>query len=192
MRETRKSRAVGMMRSPRNHGRWTVADATPITADSATLPVIRAAGFEARVNAFVVGQTRRAMPQSNLAGQTADRDRSPGCPGAAADLWYLSLVGAHGQSTTLRALWANLVSNRAHSVWLEGVGSVALGQHRLDLAQLGYPIHWTYRQGVVAPGREVQGILEPDALTCYDPLLAPQTIRRRDRGAAGPPGTAGK
>ena len=169
------------MRSQRNHGRWTAADATPITAEGATLPVIRAAGFEARVNAFVVGQTRRTVPQSNSAGQTADRDRSPGCPGAAADLWYLSLVGARGQGTTLRALWANLVSNRAHSVWLEGVGSVALGQHRLDLAQLGYPIHWTYRQGVVAPGREVQGILEADALTCYDPLLVPQMGRRRDR-----------
>ena len=173
------------MRSQRNHGRWTAADATPITAEGATLPVIRAAGFEARVNAFVVGQTRRTVPQSNSAGQTADRDRSPGCPGAAADLWYLSLVGARGQGTTLRALWANLVSNRAHSVWLEGVGSVALGQHRLDLAQLGYPIHWTYRQGVVAPGREMQGILEADALTCYDPLLVPQTGRRRDRTRGG-------
>lgn len=180
------------MRSQRNHGRWTSADATPITADGATLPVIRAAGFEVRVNAFVVGQTRRAVPQSNSAGQTADRDLSPGCPGAAADLWYLSLVGARGQSTTLRALWANLVSNRAHSVWLEGVGSVALGQHRLDLAQLGYPIHWTYRQGVVAPGREVQGILEADALTCYDPLLVPQTGRRRDRTRGGGHSSADK
>lgn len=184
--------AVDTMRSQPNHGRWTSADATPITAEGATLPVIRAAGFEARVNAYVVGQTRRALPQPNSAGQAADRDRSPGCPGAATDLWYLSLVGARGQSTTLRALWANLVSNRAHFVWLEGVGSVALGQHRLDLAQLGYPIHWTYRQGVVGPGREVQGILEADALTCYDPLLVPQTGRRRDRTRGGGHSSADK
>jgi len=198
----------------RSRGKWSGAEAAPITAEGATLPVIRAAGFEVRVNAFVVGETRRATgghssgpyapPASPAPGsappphapyavsgasgpnQSTARDRSPGCLGATTDLWYLSLTGARGQGTTLRALWANLVSNRARSVWLEGVGSVALGQHRLDLAQLGYPIHWTFRQGVVGPGREMQGVLEADALTCYDPLLAP-TDTRRSRERTAPP-----
>lgn len=200
----------------RSRGTWSGAEAAPITAEGATLPVIRAAGFEVRVNAFVVGETRRATgghpsgpnalstspapgsappphalyTVSGASGpnQSAAHDRSPGCPGVTTDLWYLSLTGARGQGTTLRALWANLVSNRARSVWLEGVGSVALGQHRLDLAQLGYPIHWTFRQGVVGPGREMQGVLEADALTCYDPLLAPTDTRRSRERTAPPPG----
>lgn len=233
-RLTRLTRLIGRTaRHMRSRGRWMGADAgaAPITAEGATLPVIRAAGFEARVNAYIVGETRRAAgastyPYSSAASpvspaspsaapphavhavsgpsgqnQSTERDKSPGCQGAAADLWYLSLVGARGQGTTLRALWANLVSNRARSVWLEGVGSVALGQHRLDLAQLGYPIHWNYRQAVVTPGREIQGILEADALTCYDPLLMPETTRRRGRpagdatsanGVSGPAGRTGK
>lgn len=200
----------------RSRAKWSGAEAAPITAEGATLPVIRAAGFEVRVNAFVVGETRRATgghpsgsyapPASPAPGsappphapytlsgapgpnQSTAHDRSPGCPGVTTDLWYLSLTGARGQGTTLRALWANLVSNRARGVWLEGVGSVALGQHRLDLAQLGYPIHWTFRQGVVGPGREMQGVLEADALTCYDPLLAPTDTRRSRERTASPSG----
>ncbi len=177
---------------PRRGGGRSAIEATPITADGTTLPVIRAAGFEVRVNAYAVGQIRRPgrptasypgaphAPRTESQEETASRG-SPGCVGGVTDLWYLSLVGARGHGTTMRALWANLVSNRAHGVWLEGVGSVALGHHRLDLAQLGYPIHWTYRQAVVPPGRDVQGVLEADALTCYDPLLAPNTAGRRSR-----------
>ncbi len=178
----------------RRGGRGNAIEANPITADGATLPVIRAAGFEVHVNAYAVGQIRRpgrpaASPRGTPYGpaaqsqeETASRG-SPGCVGGVTDLWYLSLVGARGHGTTMRALWANLVSNRAHGVWLEGVGSVALGHHRLDLARLGYPIHWTYRQAVVPPGRDVQGVLEADALTCYDPLLAPDTAGRRGRAS---------
>jgi len=167
--------------------------------EGATLPRLRAAGFEARVNAYVVGRTERmlrhasaapndrpasreASPQANSPATTL----SPGCANGVTDLWYLSLVAPRGQGTTLRALWANLVSNRDRSVWLEGVGSVALGQHRLDLTTLGYPIHWTYRQALIPPSRDVQSVLEADALTCYDPLLVPPTSSRRQRASNQP------
>jgi hypothetical protein len=169
------------------------AEQTPraITAEGATLPVIRAAGFEARVNAYVVGRTERSIartPAHNGPTGTAPADstayaRSPGCSGGATDLWYLSLVAPRGHGTTLRAIWANLVGNTHHAVWLEGVGMVALGHQRLDLSgssgsgSLGYPLHWTYRQAVIPPSRDVQGVLECDLLTCYDPLLAPAVTR---------------
>ncbi|MEO7075868.1 MAG: hypothetical protein ABI068_11255, partial [Ktedonobacterales bacterium] len=163
-------------------------------AEGATLPRLRAAGFEARVNAYVVGRTERMQRQApatsnnQLANTGAPPQTtppvttlSPGCANGVTDLWYLSLVAPRGQGTTLRALWANLVSNRDRSVWLEGVGGVALGQHRLDLTALGYPIHWTYRQAVIPPSRDVQSVLEADTLTGYDPLLAPPTTSRRQR-----------
>lgn len=170
-----------------------------ITADGATLPVIRAAGFEARVNAYVVGATdrlRRHIPVSPIAQQATPptpSPASPGCQGGATDLWYLSLVAPRGHGTTLRAIWANLVGNTHHAVWLEGVGTVALGHQRLDLSGsasgsggLGYSIHWTYRQAPVPPSRDVQAVLESDLLTCYDPLLAPVVTRapRTARGTA--------
>ncbi|HEX8729344.1 MAG TPA: hypothetical protein VF739_12010 [Ktedonobacterales bacterium] len=154
-----------------------------ITAEGATLPVIRAAGFEARVNAYIVGRTERvarAGPRQISGGELPITSRSPGCVGGATDLWYLSLVAPRGHGTTLRAIWANLVGNTHHAVWLEGVGMVALGQQRLDLsgpAGLGYALHWTYRQAVVAPRWDVQAVLESDLLTCYDPLLAPVVTR---------------
>lgn len=174
------------------------ASSGPIIAENATLPALRAAGFEVRVNAYVVGRTHRVAPpqmsQSNLQSHqtepaaAAERDRSPGCQGGVTDLWYLSLVGARGQGTSLRAVWANLVSNHSRAVWLEGVGSVTLGHSRLDLAGLGYPIHWTYRQAVIPPSRDVQGVLESDALTCHDPLLVPHQSRSHSRRPAA--GTA--
>lgn len=167
----------------------------PIVAEGATLPTIRAAGFEIRVNAYVVGRTRRiagtGLGGSDLAPGVG-HGRSPGCQGGITDLWYLSLVGARGQGTTLRAIWANLVSNHNRSVWLEGIGSVTLGHNRLDLTGLGYPIHWTYRQGVIPPSRDVQGVLESDLLTCHDPLLVPDASRRRSRRSAGKQKDAGR
>ncbi|HEX2348425.1 MAG TPA: hypothetical protein VHI51_08320 [Ktedonobacterales bacterium] len=161
-----------------------------ITAEGATLPVIRAAGFEARVNAYIVGATEHARRQTPGSGNAVPASRSPDCSGGATDLWYLSLVAPRGHGTTLRAIWANLVSNTHHAVWLEGVGMVALGHQRLDFsgsAGLGYPIHWTYRQAVVPPSREVQAVLESDLLTCYDPLLAP-VVTRAPRTPRGKPG----
>lgn len=181
---------------PSFHPSGSLAASGLITVEGSTLPVIRAAGFEVRVNAYVVGRTRRvatspSVATSNLrsngsdsAGPSTaadDRDRSPGCQGGVTDLWYLSLVGAHGQGTSLRALWANLVSNHNRAVWLEGIGSVTLGHNRLDLGGLGYPIHWSYRQTVLPPSRDVHGVLESDLLTCYDPLLAPASSRRSPR-----------
>lgn len=166
----------------------------PIVAEGATLPTIRAAGFEIRANAYVVGRTRRiaggssasSTASSRAMGVTGDRyDRSPGCQGGVTDVWYLSLVGARGQGTSLRAVWANLVSNHNRAVWLEGIGSVTLGHNRFDLTNLGYPIHWTYRQAVIPPSRDVQGVLESDLLTCHDPLLVPNASRGRTRRAAG-------
>lgn len=178
---------------PRHWGTGQGVSSAPITAEGATLPTLRAAGFEACVNAYVVGRTQRvvtahergvlsrAEPGSSPLSGARQEALSPGCAGGVTDLWYLSLVGPHGQGTTMRALWANLVSNRERSVWLEGVGSVALGGHRLDLKELGYPIHWTFRQSLIPPSRDTHGVLEADALTCYDPLLIPDTQRRRDR-----------
>ncbi|HZC06235.1 MAG TPA: hypothetical protein VE338_11410 [Ktedonobacterales bacterium] len=178
---------------PLHRGTSYGVSSAPITAEGATLPTLRAAGFEARVNAYVVGRTQRvvtahergvlsrAEPGSSLLTGARQETLSPGCAGGVTDLWYLSLVGPHGQGTTMRALWANLVSNRDRSVWLEGVGSVALGGHRLDLKELGYPIHWTFRQSLIPPSRDTHGVLEADALTCYDPLLIPDTRHRRDR-----------
>lgn len=179
---------------------------TAITAEGATLPVIRAAGFEARVNAYVVGRTERTERIQRMTGtqaytgqhgipsaESVSSGRSPGCSGGATDLWYLSLVAPRGHGTTLRAIWANLVGTTHHAVWLEGVGMVALGHQRLGLSGpsgsggLGYPLHWTYRQAVIPPGRDVQGVLESDLLTCYDPLLAPVASRaqRTARGNTG-------
>ncbi len=178
---------------------------TAITAEGATLPVIRAAGFEARVNAYVVGRTERIQRMTRTqayneqrgtpSAESASSGRSPGCSGGATDLWYLSLVAPRGHGTTLRAIWANLVGTTHHAVWLEGVGMVALGHQRLDLSGssgsggLGYPLHWTYRQGVIPPSRDVQGVLESDLLTCYDPLLAPVVTRasRQSRAGRGKP-----
>ena len=174
-----------------------------ITAEGATLPVIRAAGFEARVNAYVLGATERLRrrapvlppsPTSPVTQGATLASNSPGCAGGATDLWYLSLVAPRGHGTTLRAIWANLVGNTHHAVWLEGVGMVALGHQRLDLngstsdtGGLGYPIHWTYRQVSVPPSRAVQAVLESDLLTCYDPLLIPAVTRapRTARGNVG-------
>lgn len=192
------------MPSPRYSSSPQAQASGPIMAEGATLPRLRAAGFEARVNAYVVGRTERMQRHSAVTshGQSSNAGPSPltypsayhapasppspGCANGVTDLWYLSLVAPRGQGTTLRALWANLVSNRERSVWLEGVGSVALGHHRLDLTTLGYPIHWTYRQALIPPSRDVQSVLEADTLTCYDPLLAPPPSPRRQRASNQP------
>ena len=164
----------------------------PITAEGATLPVLRAAGFEARVNAYVIGRTQRVvtahergvlrieeMDSSTLSGARHEA-LSPGCAGGATGPLVPLVGGSARAGDNHAALWANLVSNRDHSVWLEGVGSVALGGHRLHLKDLGYPIHWTFRQSLIPPSRDTHGVLEADALTCYDPLLIPDAQRRRD------------
>ncbi len=129
-----------------------------VYTEGATLPTISAAGFSARVNAYIVGQ----------AGSCADGET---------DLWYLSLVGAHGQEASLRALWANLVSNRPHRGYssdaprLSDIGRIALGHTRKDLlpSVLGWRIHWNWHLETVPPGRDKHAILEPDLLTCHDP-----------------------
>ena len=131
-----------------------------VYAEDVTLPTLSASGFSARVNAYVVGH----------AGACADGET---------DLWYLSLVGAHGQEATLRALWANLVSNRPHRGYssdaprLGEVGRVALGHTRKDSLPtvLGWRIHWNWRMERVPPGRDNHAVLESDMLTCHDPGL---------------------
>jgi hypothetical protein len=144
-----------------------------VYAEGATLPTISAAGFSARVSAYVIGQ-------------------SGSCEDGETDLWYLSLVGAHGQEASLRALWANLVSNRPHRGYssdaprLTDVGRVALAHARKDLlpAVLGWRIHWNWHMETVAPGRDKHAILEPDLLTCYDPAalrdLPAMTVQELD------------
>lgn len=142
--------------------------------ENATLPVISAAGFAARVNCYVVGGAHTCVD-----GET--------------DLWYVSLVGQYGQAATLRAIVANAVvlkESRSRAIVesprLQGVGLVALGHHRKDLCgviaqeeeeqrqllrPLHWRMHWTYFQENVAGGRDIHGILESPELTYWDPVL---------------------
>jgi hypothetical protein len=150
---------------------------TPIVLPDSTLPTISAAGFSSRVNAYVVGRTGHFMPRGTP-------PTSPGCDFGEADLWFLSLVAPRGSATSLRAIWANLVSRHPRTVWLEdaskpggGGAGVLLGQHRRDLSALGWRPHFRWRQGVIGASRELHALLEPLELTCWDPQLGQTTER---------------
>src|SRR5260221_161588 len=105
--------------------------------------------FTAYVNAYVVSEHRQWMKQGFHNWYS---------------LWYLSLVAARGQGTTLQALYSALVNNSPKEISLEGIGNVALGNKREDLIDAGYSTHWNYEQAeIVLPGggRALHGILEP-------------------------------
>jgi hypothetical protein len=149
----------------------------PVVLPDSTLPTISAAGFSARVNAYVVGRTGHFVPRGTP-------PTSPGCAFGEADLWFLSLVAPRGSATSLRAIWANLVSRHPRTVWLEdtrkpggGGAGVLLGHHRRDLGGLGWRSHFRWRQGVIGASRDLHALLEPLELTCWDPQLG-QAIER--------------
>jgi hypothetical protein len=154
---------------------------TPITLPDSTLPTIGAAGFSARVNAYVVGRTGHFVPRGMP-------PTSPGCAFGEADLWFLSLLAPRGSATSLRAIWANLVSRHPRTIWLEdaskpngGGAGVLLGQHRRDLGALGWRPHFRWRQGVIGASRELHALLEPLELTCWDSQLGQATERISDK-----------
>jgi hypothetical protein len=147
------------------------AEPTPVILPDSTLPTISAAGFSARVNAYVVGRTGHFVPRGTP-------PTSPACVFGETDLWYLSLVAPRGSATSLRAIWANLVSRHPRTIWLEdaskpggGGSGVLLGHHRRDLSALGCLPHFRWRQGVIGASRELHALLEPPELTCWDGQL---------------------
>jgi hypothetical protein len=159
-------------------------DPTPVMLTDSTLPTISAAGFSARVNAYVVGRTFRFVPRGTP-------PTSPGCAFGETDLWYLSLVAPRGSATSLRAIWANLVSRHPRTIWLEdaskpggGGTGVLLGHHRRDLGALGWRPHFRWRQGVIGASRELHALLEPLELTCWDPQPGQVNERASDKQEA--------
>jgi hypothetical protein len=149
-----------------------------------TLPTISAAGFSARVNVYVVGRTGHFVSPGTP-------PTSPACTFGETDLWYLSLVAPRGSATSLRAIWANLVSRHPRSIWLEdaskpggGGSGVLLGHHRRDLSALGWRPHFRWRQGVIGASRELHALLEPLELTCWDPQLGQASERTSDKKEA--------
>ena len=126
-------------------------------------------GMHAYVTAYVVGTKRELM--------TDGQARVP--------LYYLSMIGASGQGTTLRGLFASLASQRLGDGLLDGVGSVALAHHQHHLAALGR-WHWQYDQVVLPAGAGLHGILESPFLTCSDPVQGQMAGKaRRSRSTAG-------
>jgi hypothetical protein len=126
-------------------------------------------GMHAYVTAYVVGTKRELMAD----GQ------------ARVPLYYLSMIGASGQGTTLRGLFASLASQRLSDGLLDGVGKVALAHHQQPLASLGR-WHWQYDQVVLPAGAGLHGILESPSLTCYDPVQGQMAGKaRRSRSTVG-------
>ena len=157
----------------------------PATPECTQLPrlSLRIGGsdsFSAYVSEAVVSKTPHEMAV-----------RGRGCLYA---LYHASLVAAAGQNSALQALYAGLVNNPPATLYLEGVGEVMLFSHRLDLVEQGYSdLHWTYRQQRVTlpPAtagtkaiRALQGVLECEAATHFDPLAAEQQALR-SRGNEG-------
>jgi hypothetical protein len=171
-------------------------------AEQSTLPQLQlrdrkgALQCSAYVNAFAVTSQPGWYARPNGNG----RSRA-----LASGLWYLSLLGAPGTGTTLQALYGGATENNvSHTLYLEGVGEVALGNQREDLIAQGYATHWNYLQQpvVLAPPvgdgvqqsvethpkalRGVHGILEPRQMTVADPLRAALSApRRRARQGKG-------
>ena len=153
------------------------------TESQPTLPMLTVKqkgqdGMHAYVTAYVVGTKRELMTDGTA--------RIP--------LYYLSIIGASGQGTTLRGIFASLASQRLGDGTLDGVGTVALAHHQSSLASSGR-WHWQYDQVVLPAGAGLHGILESPQLTCYDPLqgqMAGKSRQSRPKAAHGqPPRSAG-
>ncbi len=147
------------------------------------------------VNAFAVTREQGWYSRPNGSGRS--RSQAHG-------LWYLSLLGEPGTGTTLQAIYGGATENNAaHTLYLEGIGEVVLGNHHEELVSRGYATHWNYIQQplLIAPPagafsstgdgqegdghskpraiRAIHGILEPRQLTVVDPLRASLTAPRR-------------
>jgi len=187
-----------------------MTDQTPLSvafAEQTTLPQLQlldkkgVVQCSAYVNAFAVTRQEAWYARPNGNGKSRSQARG---------LWYLSLVGEPGTGTTLQALYGGATENSAaHSLSLDGIGAVVLGNHREDLVKQGYATHWNYSQQPLTvqppalpmspislltseepepaqseparprPIRGIHGILEPRQLTVADPLRAMLTAPRR-------------
>lgn len=126
-------------------------------------------GMRAYVTTYVVG-TKHELMTDGVA-------RVP--------LYYLSVIGMRGQSTTLRGLFASLAAQRLCEGSLDGVGVVALAHHQQEFASHGR-LHWQFEQVALPAGAGLHALLEAPLLTCYDPLQG-QTVRQtRSRHARLP------
>ena len=137
------------------------------TAAASSLPVLQVNGgkgkaFQAYVVAYVVGTTRSPM--------TSGQWLRP--------LYYVSLIAAKGQGTTLQGLWATLVGSSR--LWLSDVGQVALASQQASLAE--QECRWHSTQRVLDTGH-LHVVIEP-SFTCYDPTLLPVTRRRSSKREA--------
>ena len=144
------------------------------------------------VNAFAVTSQQDEYIRPNGSGKQTV---------SAHGLWYISLLGAPGTGTTLQAIYAGAVENNtSHTLYLEGVGKVVLGNQRETLINQGYATHWNYHHqpftvsrgalGENNPVRSMGGIhlvLEPRQVSVADPQRAALVEkRRRIKGAKGP------
>lgn len=170
-------------------------------AEQATLPQVQLRDKKgtiqcsAYVNAFAVTHQKTWYARPNGSGKSRRQARG---------LWYLSLLGEPGTGTTLQALYGGATENNAaHTLYLEGIGEVVLGNHREDLVDQGYGTHWNYTQQplVITPHswslpatekeqsqderpkrraiRGIHGLLEPRQMTVADPLRATLAAPRR-------------
>jgi hypothetical protein len=145
-------------------------DPTSLPHDDApaasSLPVLQVNGgkgkaFQAYVVAYVVGTTRSPM--------TSGQWLRP--------LYYVSLIAAKGQGTTLQGLWATLVGQQSSRLWLSDVGQVALASQQASLAEQECSWHSTQR---VLDNGHLHVVIEP-SFTCYDPTLLPGSRRRSSK-----------
>lgn len=177
-------------------------------AEQATLPQMQlrdkkgSMQCSAYVNAFAVTRQKAWYARPNGSGKS--RCQAHG-------LWYLSLLGEPGTGTTIQALYGGATENNAaHTLYLEGIGEVVLGNHREDLVSQGYGTHWHYHQQPLTiappappssplenaqrngerprskPIRGIHGLLEPRQMTVADPhratLAAPRKRAKKGKG----------
>jgi hypothetical protein len=147
-------------------------DPTSLPHDDApaasSLPVLQVNGgkgkaFQAYVVAYVVGSARSPMSS----GQWVT------------PLYYVSLIAAKGQGTTLQGLWATLVGQPSPRLWLSDVGQVALASQQASLAEQECSWHSTQR---VLDNGSLHLVIEP-SFTHSDPTVLPVSRRRNKRQA---------
>lgn len=149
----------------------TMSAPTTLLTDSA-LPLINAAGAKVNVNAYVCGKTYSYC-------RPGTRAPSPGCVNQEADLWYVSLEAPRGASTSLRAVWANLVAHPARSLIVEDpfkpngtVVPVMLGRNRSDIKQLGWRPRYRFDFAPIGASHAIHAVVDPAELTMWDPQMA--------------------
>lgn len=133
-------------------------------ASSSALPVLqvnvgKGKEFEAFVTAYVVGGAKSQMASGLWL----------------TPLYYISLIAAKGQGTTLQGLFATLAGQQIPRLWLSDVGQVALANQQARLADLDCAWHWTQK---TLENGHLHAVIEP-SLTYYDPTLVP--VARRNK-----------